>query len=177
MRKFLILSIILLMAQSCFAQVTNSGLERIERRLFNDTYSNESDNARIERLERKLFGAEQQGSLNERYITLRNAARNYKGYTPNYNNYYDGQDYCGQRHYQPPLFTYGQGSSWRRTMWNNFRNYAGGVPTGITPAMDPAYMDWFEADRALKKQYNQNNYGYRYKDTNSGSGMGVSLID
>lgn len=178
MKKFFIFSLIFLTMQVCVAQVTNSGLDRLERRVFNSTYSNDTDENRIGRLERKLFGAEQTGSINDRYITLRSAIRNYKGYSPYGDNYYDGRTYCGSYpSYQPPLFTYGQGSSWRRTMWNNFRNFAGGVPTGITPAMDPAYMDWFEADRALKKQYYQDNHGYRYSNTNTGSGMGVNIID
>lgn len=184
MKKFLILGIILLISQAVIAQVTNSGLERLERRIFNSTYNNDTDIQRIERLEQKLFGAEQSGNINDRYIVLRNASRNYKGFTPYpyYNGaYYDGQTYCGRYPtYQPPLFTYGQGSSWKRTMWNNFRNFTGfdaGVPTGFTPAMDPAYMDWFEADRALKKQYAQNNHGYRYSNTGSNSGIGVNLID
>ncbi len=178
MKKLLILSLVFFTMQACFAQITDAGLDRLERRLFNDTYSSDSNQNRIERLERKLFGAEQTGDINGRYLTLKNAVKNYKGYNPYGADYYDGKTYCGSYpSYQPPLFTYGQGSSWRRTMWNNFRNFAGGVPTGITPAMDPAYMDWFEADRAMKKQYSQDNYGYRYSNTNNGSGMGVSILD
>ena len=65
-------------------------------------------------------------------------------------------------------------------MWNNFRNYAGvnaGMPTGITPAMDPAYMDWFEADRASRDSfYSTNNRMYRNKRT-TGTGSGVTIID
>ena len=179
MKKFLIMGLIFFSMQACFAQITNSGLNHLEERLFKDTYSDENYEQRINRLERKLFGAEQTGNLDDRYITLKNAVKNYKNFSPNYGyNYYDGKTYCGNNQgYQPPLFTYGQGNSWRRTMWDNFQNFAGGVPTGITPAMDPAYMDWFEADRAFKKQYSQNNYGYRYSNTNTGSGTSVHVID
>ena len=180
MKNFIILSIMIILAQSSFAQiVTNSGLERLERKLFNDTYRNENIDTRLNRLEVKMFGAEQTGTLDERYMTLKNAAKNYKTYTVG--SYYPyTNNMCTPTPYPAPLFTYGQGSNWRQTMWNNFRNYAGvnaGMPTGITPAMDPAYMDWFEADRASRDSfYSTNNRMYRNKRT-TGTGSGVTIID
>ena len=183
MKKLVVLSMMLIFSQAVMAQiVTNSGLERLERKIFQRTYNGETYEKRLDRLEQKLFGAEQSGNVDDRFITLRSAAKNYKTYNPYYDSCHDGYyansyPYGG---YQAPLFTYGQGSNWRRTMWNNFRNYAGigaGMPTGITPAMDPAYMDWFEADRAAKNEYYQTNHGYRNFRTNSGTGTGVTVLD
>ena len=74
MKNFIILSIMIILAQSSFAQiVTNSGLERLERKLFNDTYRNENIDTRLNRLEVKMFGAEQTGTLDERYMTTATA--------------------------------------------------------------------------------------------------------
>lgn len=181
MKKFFTLSLILMMSlqTAAFAQmITNSGLDRLERKIFQRTFTSESREMRINRLENQLFGAQQSGNLDDRFTTLNNAAKNYKNFNPNaYSNYYPypNQTYCSQ--YQAPMFTYGQGSDWRRTIWNNFRNYANGTPTGITPMMDPAYMDWFEADRAAKNQYYRSNHAYRHKNSNSSSGLGVSVLD
>ena len=55
------------------------------------------------------------------------------------------------------------------------------MPTGITPAMDPAYMDYFEAERAMMGNGEgsalQTNRGYYYSSRNRGAGTGVTILD
>lgn len=182
MKNILLLGMILLFMQSAFAQiVTNSGLGQLERRLFFQKYENETYDMRIQRLENKLFGATQQGTLDDRYLTLKNAIKNYKTYDPYNSHQYYSYNKNYQSNYQRPLFTGTAGSNWRDMVWGNFRNQFIGTPTGMTPAMDPAYMDWFEADRysagSGEHRYNRTNHGYRYNSTDTGSGAGVTLLD
>jgi len=173
MKIFILFLVMIFSIQSVTAQmITNTGLSRLERKVFNTTFNDDYD-TRLNRLEVKVFGAQQNGTSDERYTTLKNAVGNYRTFSST--NYYPSP-VCTPY----PLFTYGQGSNWRRTMWNNFRNYSGigaGMPTGITPAMDPAYMDWFEADRASKDVYYGNNHGYYRNKKRSGSGASVTILD
>ncbi len=183
MKHIIILSIFLFMTQSVFAQiVTNSGLAQLERKLFFQKYENETYDMRIQRLENKLFGATQQGTLDDRYLTLKNAIKNYKLYNPDshyHQTYSQKQNYYNN--YQRPLFTGTAGANWRDMVWGNFRNQFIGTPTGMTPAMDPAYMDWFEAERNLsgnsEEHYNQTRRGYSRDYINSGAKSGVTILD
>lgn len=151
-----------------------SDLGRLENKIFNQSYNYNSPLERVERLEYKLFGAKQEGSFDERMELLHNAARNYKSYS--YNGNYDTYT---PRSYTPPIFTGSTGSSWKNMLWGNLRNQLTGTPTGFTPAMDPAYMDWFEAERAMSGRNvdYRSNTGYYKSKTNYGSGSGVTLLD
>jgi len=181
MKNILILSIIFLFTQNTFAQIiSNSGLGQLERKLFFQKYENEPYDIRVQRLENKLFGATQQGSLDDRYLTLRSAIKNYKIYNP-YSNMQNHSYNSYNNSYQKPLFTGASGSSWKDMVWGNFRNQFIGTPTGMTPAMDPAYMDWFEADRYSagngEHHYTRTNRGYNYNSTDTGSKSGVTILD
>ena len=181
----IILFFLLINIQSVTAQIiTNSGIQRLERKLFDETYENETFDERLQRLETKLFGTIQDGSLDQRYLTLRSAAKSYKAYNPYYYNpYYANNMYYKNynNQYRPPIFTGATGSSWKATALNNFRNQFIGTPTGITPAMDPAYMDWFEAERAMmgdgERRYSRTNRGYSNNNTERGAKTGVTIID
>ena len=63
----------------------------------------------------------------------------------------------------------------------NFRNQFTGMPTGFTPAMDPAYMDYFEAERAMMHNNESNGvrtrYGYRNSNTSTSGRTGVTILD
>jgi hypothetical protein len=64
-------------------------------------------------------------------------------------------------------------------MWNNFRNQLTGTPTGFTPALDPAYMDYFEAERANGGEDVDyaDNYGYYNSHTTRGAQTGVQILE
>ena len=159
-----------------------TGLDKIEKQILFQTYEYDNAKNRIERLEHKLFGAAQSGELEERFFVLKSAAKNYKTFNPdsnfamrqNNNSYYDNG-------YRPPLFTGTMGSSWKANLLGNFRNQMMGTPTGFTPAMDPAYMDWFEAERAMMRSGQdvdyRSNTGYYKSNTNRGATTGVTIID
>jgi hypothetical protein len=153
-----------------------SSLNGMERKIFNQTFNDDTVKNRIERLETKIFGAIQIGTLDDRFLTLKNAIKCYKTFSTDSEvpkSVYD--------EYHTPMFTGTSGSSWKSMLLGNFRNQFTGTPTGFTPAMDPAYMDYFEAERALMRsgqnRYNRNNYGYRYSDILRGSRTGVQILD
>ncbi len=156
-----------------------SGIEKIEKKVLLQTYEYDSPKNRIERLEQKLLGAVQTGDLNQRFDTLKTIARNYKAYDPN--SMYSSNRYNTYDNYRPPMLTGTMGSSWQNTLWSNFKNQFIGMPTGMSPAMDPAYMDYFEADRAMMGNSQdvdiRTNTGYRRLKTNRGTGVGVTILD
>ena len=156
-----------------------SGLDKLERKLLFQTYEYETPKSRIERLEQKLFGASQTGDLKERLSTVKSAAKNYKTYNQPYNGNYG--DYSAENSYRPPIFTGSSGAGWQNTLWGNFKNQFTGMPTGFTPAMDPAYMDYFEAERAMMGNGQstdiRTNRGYYKSNTNRGMTTGVTILD
>jgi len=176
MRKLIILSIILIFAQQVYAENIYSGLSKIENQLFRQTYEYELPETRMERVETKLFGTCQTGTINDRYNLAKTAIKNYKAYNTNYNN---RERYYSQ--YRPPIFTGSTGSNWKNMLWGNFMNQFAGYPTGMTPAigqgMDPAYMDYFEAERAGYDKYYSNPRGYYVKRKNGGARSSVTILD
>ena len=161
---------------SYYNQPYKNELNRLEKRILKQTYDYDNQNARIERLERKIFGACQSGSLDERLNLLRNASQNYKTYNT--------QPYPTDQ-YRRPIFTGTAGSNWRNMVPGNFMNQFAGTATGytptLTPAMDPAFMDCFEAERALSGagdmyDYSDNHRSYHSR-TNRSSGMKVQVLD
>ncbi len=176
MKKIILLSFLLIFTLSAYGENFYSGLSKLEKQMFKQTYEYDLPESRMERLETKLFGTCQSGNLSERYSVLQSAAKNYKAYTPSKQVY---------NQYQRPIFTGSTGSSWRNMLWGNFMNQFAGYPTGFTPAfnpaMDPAYMDYFEAERAManpqEDEYYQTNRGYRTKRTDRSSRTGVTILD
>lgn len=156
-----------------------SGLDRLERKILCRTYEYETPKTRIERLEQKMFGTSQTGELSDRLITLKNAAKNYKVYNQAYNPAYS--NFSADSNYRPPIFTGSSGTGWQNTLWGNFKNQFTGMPTGITPAMDPAYMDYFEAERAMMGNGQsvdvRTNTGYYHSNTNRATSAGVTILD
>lgn len=170
------------MSESNVKLVANqfSGIDKLEQKLLLQTYEYDSAKNRIERLEQRIFGASQQGELPERFKTLKDVARNYKAYNPN--NIYENQNYSAQNSYRPPIFTGSSGAGWQNTLWGNFKNQFVGMPTGYTPAMDPAYMDYFEAERAMLGGNGDSadirtNRGYYRTNNNRGMTTGVTILD
>lgn len=153
-----------------------SGIDKLEKQILKQTFEGDTFEVRIERLEQKLLGAVQTGYLQERFYVLQSAAKTYKTFNP-YSENMNSQNYA----YRPPVFTGSTGSNWRETLWGNMRNQLTGTPTGFTPAMDPAYMDWFEAERTLSGSGMESdlktNTGYRYSNTDRGSSTDVTILD
>lgn len=155
-----------------------SGIDKLEKKILLQTYEYDSPKNRIERLEQRIFGASQAGNLQERFQTLKSAAKNYR--SPNQYNDFDG-GYSAENSYRPPIFTGSSGAGWQNTLWGNFKNHFVGMPTGYTPAMDPAYMDYFEAERAMMGNGQsvdvRTNRGYYRSNTNRGVKTGVTILD
>lgn len=153
-----------------------SGIEKIERKIFDQTYEYDTAQNRIERLEQKMFGTIQSGNLYDRFDVIKNASKNYMTFNPDFQN--DNNSYRpSYSGYSPPIYTGTAGSSWRQNILGNFRNQLMGMPTGFTPAMDPAYMDYFEAERLGQDIDYRTNRGYYHSKTNRGAGAGVTILD
>ena len=157
-----------------------SGIDKLERKILLQTYEYDSAKNRIERLEQRIFGAAQQGELAERFKTLKDLSKNYKAYNPD--SMYLEQNYSAQNSYRPPIFMGSSGSGWQNTLWGNFKNQFVGMPTGYTPAMDPAYMDYFEAERAMMGGHGESadirtNTGYYRANRDHGMRTGVTILD
>ncbi len=159
--------------QYCSFAGQNRNISRLENRVFNRTYNYDTPEERISRLERQMFGATQSGDLKTRLAKVKRASSHMN--KPVYD--YSGYD----NYYTPPIAA---GSGWKSIM-HSFGNYMmGGVPTGITPQMDPAYMDYFEAQREAMKFNDGGNYrdvrtnhGWRRHNVRRGSSTGVTIID
>ena len=158
--------------QYCSFAGQDRGISRLENKFFNRTYSYDTPEERISRLEQQIFGASQSGDLKKRLSTLQKAGSRMNCNTGTYYN---------PNYYTPPIVA---GSGWKSIL-HSFGNYmTGGVPTGITPQMDPAYMDYFEAERNAMKfndggnsGYMRTNHGWHGYNTRRGSSTGVTLID
>ena len=178
MKKIILLSLILIFSNCVNAENIYSGLKYLEKKLFDETYEYQLPETRLERLETKMFGTCQSGTFEDRYYLLKNASKNYKAYSPNRQQVYN--------QYRPPVFTGTSGSGWRNTLFGNFMNQFAGYPTGytptITPAMDPAYMDYFEAERAMARDNGYYTHyrtprGYYLNRINRGAKTGVTILD
>ena len=177
MKKIILIILLSISLNTVNAENIYSGLRALEKNIFQETYEYEIPQTRIERLETKIFGALQQGSMEDRYILLKNASKNYKAYNLENNRIYD--------QYRPPIFTGSSGGNWKSLLLGNFKNQFSGYPTGLTPSlkpgMDPAYMDYFEAERALSKNGYYNDYrtprGYQTTRTDRGSRSSVTILD
>lgn len=159
--------------QYCSYANQNKDITRLEKKFFNRTYDFETTEKRISRLEQEIFGASQSGDLQSRLAKIRKAHTNMKKSFFNNNN--------SDHYYKPPIVA---GSGWRSMLHSFGSGITGGLPTGITPQMDPAYMDYFEAERNAMHLNDDGDYGdiktnhgwYQY-NTQKGSSTGVTLID
>ena len=153
----------------------NRNISKLENKLFNRTFDYDTPEQRVERMEQQLFGVSQSGDLTKRLSNIKRANSRMNsapswGYSSGYDNYYT-----------PPIIA---GSGWK-SMLHSFGNYmTGGVPTGITPQMDPAYMDYFEAERNAMRYNNagrsrdiRTNYGWHHYSNQTGGTTGVKIID
>ena len=163
--------------QYCSFANQNRNISRLENKIFSRTFDTDTPEERVTRLEEEMFGAAQSGDLQKRVATLKKASSKIAAQAPVYSYGYSGYD----NYYTPPIVS---GSGWK-SMLHSFGNYMmGGVPTGITPHMDPAYMDYFEAERNAMRLNNagryrdiRTNHGWRRHNTRRGATTGVTIID
>ncbi|MFR1673180.1 MAG: hypothetical protein ACLSWI_09580 [Candidatus Gastranaerophilaceae bacterium] len=164
------------------SDINLNNLSRIESKVLGRNYAFDTPKSRVERIEEKMFGAVQSGNISERFETIKHASKNYKSYSA-----YANQDPYGtcyqnsNRGYAAPPVVSTTGI---RSMLGSMGNYLwGGYPTGYTPQMDPAYMDYFEAERAMQNGGSgeeidmRSNTGYYRSNTQRQSGMGVTMLD
>lgn len=163
--------------QYCSFANQNRSISRLENKVFSRTFDTDTPEERVTRLEEEMFGAAQSGDLKQRISTIKKASSKMDYNPPLYSYGYSGYD----NYYTPPIMS----GSGVKSILHSFGNYMmGGVPTGITPQMDPAYMDYFEAEREAMRLNNagryrdiRTNHGWRKHNTRRGCSTGVTLID
>lgn len=144
---------------------TFSKLNRLERKIFNQVYENDTPKNRISRLEEQIFGTIQNGDLNNRYMVLQKAVPKYLSQTTTQ----DFSPYCGT-----PM-----------TNWNNWRGLAGslgsfftggysGYPTGISPQIS---MPNFYNTNPDFQRANFSNRSWDIHNQSIGTGSRVQILD
>lgn len=136
-------------------------LNGLEQRVFNRTFVNENPQSRMSRLEQQVFGASQSGELADRIGMLRQATTSY---TPQMASYP-----C-----TAPMISTGGG--WRGALGSlgNLMMMNGGMPTGLTPQIDPNYMDYMDPGYSRGVTSNR---GWGYNRYQNGSGSKVTILD
>lgn len=155
-----------------YPNISKNVLSKMEAKVFNQNFQQNSPELRIERLEQRIFGAVQSGDINSRYDALIAASKNYN--TNPVNNYYSN-----------PLATGG----WKGILGSLGNAMLGGNMTGFTPPINPYYNNYGYNDPysnpgqgyGIYRGNRTNNGigGYSYNDnfTNYGSGTGVTILD
>lgn len=114
-----------------YPNISQNALSRMEARVLNQKYPQNSSQRRIERLEEQIFGAVQSGDLDTRYQNLLTASKNYNNLTQT---------------------TAAQPTGWKGIAQNIGGAMLGrGYMTGYTPPISPYYGNYLP----------DNGYGYR----------------
>lgn len=137
----------------------NADLTRIERYLFNSTYTNESDAARLNRIEKNIF--------NKTYSSM-SAAQRMNNVLANYRGDYQGN------YYTP---TSNNGYYAPTTMKNRLLNSFVGQPTGYTPSItNSPYLNRF-GPSYNRGYYGTNGWGYHNTFNPTMTGAGIHILD
>lgn len=153
-----------------YPNISKHILSKLETKILNQDYPQNSPERRIERLEQQLFGATQSGNVDARYQTILAASKNYR--RPN-------QDY---------LDPISQGG-WKNIAGAIGSSLLGGSMTGFTPPINPYYDNYNNNYNNYNNSYNsypsgygayqgyRSNHGYSDSFKNYSSGTGVTILD
>lgn len=153
-------------------------LSNMEQNMFGRSFTNETQAQRVSRLEREIFGMNQPGDLNSRFDNLRAGYRGYRHPAQCQTSSYQKPNYIyPPNYYQTPIIQSGGGL---RGFFNNLGNFMmGGTPTGLSPQINPSYGfddDFYTSSSGYSKGFTSNR-GYGYHNTNTGGGVGVTILD
>lgn len=161
-----------------YPNISRNALTKIEAKVLNQSFPQNSTERRIERLEQKIFGAVQSGDIDSRYEALLTAAKNYNANPVN-------------PYYPTPVATNG----WKGILGNLGNSLMGGSMTGFTPPIDP-YNNFGNntgtnpyaglgglggGGSGIYRDYGTNNglggYSHHSSYSGYGSGTGVTILD
>lgn len=128
-----------------YPNISQPGLNKMERQVFNQTFPQNNPQRRIERLEEQLFGAVQSGDLNARYEAVKMASKAYN----------KTSDYI-------PNNSYGT-SGWKGLAAALGNSLTGGYMTGFTPPITPYYgngYNRYNRFNGLSNFVNPNRFNY-----------------
>lgn len=156
-----------------YPNISKNVLSRMESRIFNQNFSENTPQKRIENLEEEIFGAVQSGDLDSRYKALQLAYKNC-----NKNNAY--------------LPNTAANSGWKGILGSMGDSlFGGGTMTGFTPPINPYNYGNGNGYNSYAGQYpsgsgtyrssgtNRGLNGFSYNDSlnNYGSSTGVTILD
>jgi len=147
--------------------ISQNVLSRIEAKVLNQKFPQNSAQRRIERLEEQVFGAVQSGDLDTRYQNLLTASKKFNNLAQN---------------------SIVPSTGWRGIVQNLGNSFVGGgYVTGVTPPINPYYGNYSPSTYGYSANPFGNGSGiYRGIRTNTGmydgfqdfgSGAGVNILD
>ena len=170
--------------QGAMSGISMRDLSQMETRVFGQTFAREDTETRIARLEKEMLGAMQNGSLKQRYATVRTAAKHYNSFP---------QQYAQDSRYMPNTYN-GQKPNFLTRIVDTLAGGMGmGTMTGFTPPIYDTYGDTYgnsygnpystnyqqssfgTGGYGQQDYYSGNNGGY-YNNRNLGSGTGVRVF-
>lgn len=140
-------------------------LSDMENCVFKKVYAQDDDLTRVSRLESEVLGAIQRGNLNNRMNTLKNAIEASNVKSP-YGTCYGG--------YMPQM---NSNSGIKNTLSKLGDMFGGGCPTGLSPQIPPYDTYHFGLQDSGNSDYNVDNYGYYFNNTQRSSGTGIRILD
>ena len=165
--------------------ISKNVLSRLESRVFNQSFMQNSPQRRIERLEEQIFGAVQTGELDARCKALQLAAKTYNKNNSFSDDFSDPMTSSSFTSTSIPM-SMSMPMARGRGLGGFLSNFTSGSMTGFTPNINP--FGGYNNYNRYSNPYNRYNpylgnqrpqQGYRaYNGTsNYGSGAGVTILD
>ena len=161
--------------------ISNKELAKLETKVLGRTYPNDDTESRITRMEKEMLGAMQNGSLNERLDTIKQAAKHYNSFPEIVQSQFvNPQLYSG---YNSPRY-----SSNKRGVLGFLQNVADGLLgslgtmssgyfTGFTPPLYDVYNPYSFGPGYGQQDFTQSRNGWSFYNRNTGSGSNVRILD
>lgn len=171
-----------------YPNISKNVLTKLENKVFNQNFQQNSPERRIERLEQQIFGATQSGDMDSRYDALQTAARNYNSSQPtDDSNFYNSAPRGGLRGlagilgdsfmggsmtgFTPMISPYSNGYG------NGLGNYNSGYGNGLNNYNSNSYGSLCPPSGGGIYRGNRTNTGYHESYNDFGSRTGVTILD
>lgn len=136
-------------------------LSRFEQDIFNQSFSNLSDEARLGQLEQRVLGTMQSGDKHTRFNNLRRAINNSKF----------GNSYYSSNYGYPYYAQNTSGGFWR----NLLNSFTGGTPTGLSPMINSPDDFYINGGSSYNQAWRSNDGFYNFHDVTGGTR--VQILD
>lgn len=152
-------------------------IERLEKKVLGQTFSNDDTDSRITRLEKEMLGAMQNGNLAERFKTIKTASQHYNAYPEMAQN---KATYGPPSYYRPNSAT-GVNGMLQNILGSVLGNFGSGTMTGYTPPVYDTYNQYGQypgVNPGMGMQdYYMGNHGGHMDNRNIGNGASIRILD